>query len=253
MSILTDQQKKDFLTWSEGNSFLYKLLCACGENDIPTFASCGGHEETNSHPYLGVIINNKTLPFIESILAKIQDMPDISVSINVRHSGSGQLYDDDVVRGISFIAQKSNCCEMFFKMKKGIEDVKKEKSLNTKAIDFFNKVKKLNETSRDVLQQETNNNVSMNSIFSTRSNALIEYEESLLLTRNKSKVLKLLRRILPIRSKKIERFEELQKKYGFLQREYKESVRLEKYRVDDLSQSEPSYKQEGHKIKDIER
>ena len=61
---------KNFLEWSEGNRYLYELLCSCWENGITTFASCGGHEQKNGSPYLGMIINDNSLPFIKNILAQ---------------------------------------------------------------------------------------------------------------------------------------------------------------------------------------
>ena len=44
MKELTEEEKKNFLEWSEGNKYLYELLCSCWENGIMTYASCGGHE-----------------------------------------------------------------------------------------------------------------------------------------------------------------------------------------------------------------
>ena len=74
MKVLSEEDKKNFLEWSEGNKYLYELLCLCWENEIRTFASCGGHEEEKNRPYLGMIIDNNSLPVIKSILAQVQDM-----------------------------------------------------------------------------------------------------------------------------------------------------------------------------------
>lgn len=41
MKELTEEEKKNFLEWSEGNRYLYELLCSCWENGIMTYASCG--------------------------------------------------------------------------------------------------------------------------------------------------------------------------------------------------------------------
>ena len=92
MKELTEEEKKNFLEWAEGNKYLYELLCSCWENGITTFASCGGHENGNDCPYLGVIINNNSLPFIKSMLGQIQDMQNIEVSSDAR--GNGQLLAD---------------------------------------------------------------------------------------------------------------------------------------------------------------
>lgn len=219
MKELTEEEKKNFLEWSEGNKYLYELLCACWKNEIPTHASCGGHEEGVGEPYLSIIINDNSIPFIESILGQIQDMQNIEVFTNVRHSGNGQLYDDEVLRSIKFSAQKYNCCEMFYKMKKGIECKTKKEKLTSKVEKFLDRVKKLKETSIEELQEDVNNNIGIGSTFSTKTQEFIDYENGKKMVRN-SKLIRFFRKLLPFKKVDNTQYEQLQQKYGFLQREY---------------------------------
>ena len=242
MRNLTDEEKKNFMEWSEGNKYLYELLCACWKNEIPTHASCGGHEEGEGKPYLSIIINENSFPFFERILEQIQDMQNIVVTASVRNSGNGQLYDDNNLRCITFYAQKHNCYEMFYKMKKGIESKGKREKLNSKAKEFLSRVKILKETSREELQEDINNNIVVSSTFSTKTQEFIEYENSKKLTKN-SKFIRFFRKLLPFSKTNLRRYDELQQKYGFLQREYIEydiekSTGLEQYRVENLDNRE---------------
>lgn len=234
MKILTEEEKKNFLEWSEGNKYLYELLCACWENEIPTHASCGGHEEGVGEPYLSIIINDNSIPFIESILGQIQDMQNIEVSANVRHSGNGQLYDDEALRCIKFSSKKYNCCELFYKMKKGIEYKAKKEKLTSKAERFLERVKKLKETSREELQEDVNNNIGVGSTFSTKTQEFIDYENSKKMVRN-SKIIKFLRKVLPFNKANKTKYEQLQQKYGFLQKEYsgERTTQMEQYRIEN--------------------
>ena len=45
----------------------------------------------------------------------------------------GPVREDEQLRSVSFFASNYNCCEMFYKMKKGIECKENEVELNTKA------------------------------------------------------------------------------------------------------------------------
>ena len=242
MRNLTDEEKDNFVEWSEGNKYLYELLCACWKNEISTHASCGGHEEGEGKPYLSIIINEKSFPFFERMLGQIQDMPNIAVSTNVRHSGKGQLYDDNNLRCIAFYAQKYNCCEMFYKMKNGIESKSKIIELNSKAKEFLLRVKRLKETSREELQEDINNNIVVGSTFSTKTQEFIDYENRKKLTRN-SKLISFFRKLLPFKKANWRRYDELQSKYDFLQREYIEngiekSIGLKRYRIENLDNKE---------------
>ena len=47
---------------------------------ITTFASCGGHENGNDFPYIGIIVNDKSIPYIKSILGQLQKMQNSIIS-----------------------------------------------------------------------------------------------------------------------------------------------------------------------------
>ena len=87
---LTEDEIKNYQKWSEGNKYLFELLCSCRENNIKTFASCGGHENVSSEPYLGIIVDDNSMPFIKNILGQIQDMQNIKVYSGARHLGDGR-------------------------------------------------------------------------------------------------------------------------------------------------------------------
>lgn len=233
MKELTEEEKKNFLEWSEGNKYLYELLCSCWENGIMTHASCGGHENGNNSPYLGIIINNNSLPFIKNMLGQIQNMENIVVSSGARGRGNGQLLADEELRGLAFYAHNYNCCELFYKMRKGIETKERETTLSSKASRFYDLLTRLNATSREELQADVNDNIVVGSTFSTKTQDFIDFENS----------------------KKLDttRYENLQQKYGFLQREYsgERITKMEQYRVENLDNQEEQsiYKK---KIRDIE-
>lgn len=252
MKELTEEEKKNFLEWSEGNKYLYELLCSCWENGIMTFASCGGHENGNNSPYLGIIINNNSLPFIKNMLGQIQNMENIVVSSGVRGRGNGQLLADEELRGLAFYAHNYNCCELFYKMRKGIETKERETTLSSKASRFYDLLTRLNATSREELQADVNDNIVVDSTFSTKTQDFIDFENSKKMVRN-SKLIRFFRKLLPFKKLDTTRYENLQQKYGFLQREYsgERITKMEQYRVENLDNQEEQsiYKK---KIRDIE-
>lgn len=234
MKILTEEERKNFLAWSEGNKYLYELLCACWENEIRTFASCGGHEEEKNRPYLGMIIDNDSLPVIKNILAYVQDMQNIAITSGARHVGNGKILSDEEVRGLVFYAHNYNCCELFYKMKKGIETKESEIALSPKASRFYELLKGLNATSREELQASVNDNVIVGSTFSTPTQDFFDFENSKKMVRN-SKLIRFLRKMLPFKKANKTQYEQLQQKYGFLQREYsgERTSQMEQYRIDN--------------------
>ena len=250
MKELTDEEKKNFLKWSEGNKYLYELLCACWENGITTFASCGGHKNGYKIPYLGIIINNNSLPFIKSMLGQIQDMDNIVVTFDVR--GNSQLLADEELRGILFYAHNYNCCELFYKMREGIETKERGITLSPKTSRFYDMITRLNATSREELQADVNDDIIVGSTFSTKTQDFIEFEKNKKMIRN-IKIIRFFRKLLPFKKLDITRYENLQQKYGFLQREYsgKQTSKMEQYRVENFDNQE---KQSNYrkKIRDIE-
>lgn len=233
MKELTDEEKKNFLKWSEGNKYLYELLCSCWENGITTFASCGGHEKKNDSPYLGIIINNNSLSFIKSMLSQIQDMDNIVITFDAR--GNGQLLADGELRGIVFYAHNYNCCELFYKMREGIETKERGITLSPKTRRFYDMITRFNATSREELQADVNDDIIVGSTFSTKTQDFIEFEKSKKMVRN-SKLIRLFRKLLPFKKFDTTRYKNLQQKYGYLQREYsgKQTSKMEQYRVGSI-------------------
>jgi len=238
MKILKEKEKQNYLEWSEGNKYLYELLCICGENEITTFASCGGHEKRKNNAYLGLIINANSLPFIKSMLDQTQDMQNISITSDVRHSGNGELFNDEKLRALIFCAYNFNCCELFYKMKKGIESKDDKIALKPKMKRFYDSIEKLNETSRDELQEYVNNQIVVSSTISTKTQELEDYENSKKLVRNSSRIIRFFRKLLPFKKFNERKYEELKQKYDFLQRNYTEgqSRKIDQYKINAVDQ-----------------
>ena len=233
MKELTEEDITNFKNWSEGNKYLFELLCSCKQNGIKTFASCGGHEKGKNNPYLGILIDSESMPFIKSMLGQVQDMENITVNSGVRHSGDGQLYNDEELKHLTFYAQKHNCCELFYKMKKGIENKDNEIELNAKTSKFYDRIKNLSEMSRESLQECIDKEMSVGSALSTKTGEFIKYESSNMLVKS-SAIRRFLSKILPFRKHKFNEYEDLQSKYDYLQRGYHEDKdsKMEQYRID---------------------
>ena len=234
MKILTEEDKKNFLEWSEGNKYLYELLCTCWENEITTFASCGGHENGNDFPYIGIIVNDKSIPYIKSILGQLQKMQNIAISTSAR--GRNPICEDNELRGIVFSAHNYNCCEMFYKMQKGIKELKKEIELSPRVSAFYESVKRFNLTSRDEIQQMIEDGMVEGATFSTPTQDYIEFQESKSLVKN-NKIIRFIKKILSFTKGGSQNYDILQKKYGFLQREYHEekNSKMDQYRIENFN------------------
>lgn len=252
MKELTEEEKANYLEWSEGNTYLYKLLCTCGKNGITTFASCGGHKRRYPLPYVGMIINDDSLPFIKSVLGKIQNTQNIIISSGVRRNSSAVLFDDDELRALTFHAYNFNCCELFYKILMGIECKDSKITLNPKMNRFYDNLKILNETSRDELQKYVNSQLLVGGTISSNTQEFIDYENSKKLIRN-NKFMRFFRKFLPSQKTNVLKYEELRQKYDFLQRVYVEdrSTKMEQFRVENLDTQgiQSNYRQ---KVKDAE-
>ncbi len=97
----------------------------------------------------------------------------------------------------------------------------KEKKLSPKANRFFEHVKRLNETSREELEAAVNDKMIVGSTFFTQTQEFEDFKDGKKMIRN-SKIGRFFRRLLPFRKTDTSRYDELQRKYGFLQREYEE-------------------------------
>lgn len=235
MPISIEKENQNYLRWCEGNKYLYDLLCSCGKNNITTFASCGGHEDWYNRPYLGIIIDTNSLPFIKSMLSQLQDMENITIISSARHSGDKKLFEDAELRGLIFYAHNYNCCEMFYKMKKGIESKDNKVELNIHMRRFYDSIERLNQTSRTKLQDDIDNEIVIGSTISSDTQELIDYENSRKLIRN-SKFLRFFRKLLPFQKAREKRYEELEQKYNFLQKEYIEDKvkKLHQYKIENV-------------------
>lgn len=214
---LSDIDIKNFTEWAEGNKYLFELLCNCKKNGIKTFASCGGHKDSEfepedfgpacSDPYIGLFIDSNSLPFIKKMISKLKDMQDIEINCGIINS-------DTDFRAISFHANNTNCCELFYKINSAITN-KKESNKNIssrgnifkqmyrdiKARMLYRGVKKVYSSSKERLESS-----GFESVFNTKTKDFYKYEK------DKHEAL--------IEQMEIPGFEELHKKYGYLQREY---------------------------------
>ena len=70
---MTDKQIEEMATvYSEGNAGLKELLIYCAKNQIPTFASCGGHpDEKDNDPYIGFILDDSTTELFSRVFEEI--------------------------------------------------------------------------------------------------------------------------------------------------------------------------------------
>ena len=70
---MTDEQIEEMATvYSEGNPGLKELLIYCSKNQIPTFASCGGHpDRQDNSPYIGFILDDSSTELFSRIFPEI--------------------------------------------------------------------------------------------------------------------------------------------------------------------------------------
>ena len=214
---LTNEDIKNFQEWSEGNKYLFELLCNCKKNGIKTFASCGGHEiklntpyeeeEYSVFPYIGINIDENSLQYIKQIIDGLKDMQNIIMDADTLE-GNGVF----IIRG-----HHSNCCEMFSRVSMAIAN-----SMEIDSISKMNALKKF--------------------YYSIKARHLTQITEKILLCSRDE----LLEKPISYRydtftselsrytrsegvgfadREKIPNFKELYKKYGFLQREYYPEIR----------------------------
>ena len=124
---------------------------------------------------------------------------------------------------------------MFYKMKKGIESKDNKVELNIHMRRFYDSIERLNQTSRTKLQDDIDNEIVIGSTISSDTQELIDYENSRKLIRN-SKFLRFFRKLLPFQKAREKRYEELEQKYNFLQKEYIEDKvkKLHQYKIENV-------------------
>lgn len=126
MNEIFEKDLKNFEEWSEGNKYLFELLCSCKRKGIRTYSSCGGHEVTlntpyeeedyNILPYIGVILEDSSADAIINIVNVLKKMQNIEMRCFER-------FDEEKNEkniGLTIFAHHSNCCEMFYKANSAI-------------------------------------------------------------------------------------------------------------------------------------
>lgn len=209
---LTEEEIKNFQEWSEGNKYLFELLCNCRKNGIKTFASCGGHEVTlntpyeeedySVFPYIGINIDENSLPYIKQIIERLKNMQNIIMD-------AGFLEENGV---FTITGHHSNCCEMFSRINmaiiNGMEIDSTSKMNALKKIYYNVKARHLIQITEKILQcsraELLEKNVSYR--YDTFTSELSRY------TRSEG--------VGFADRERIPNFDELYKKYGFLQKEY---------------------------------
>lgn len=85
----------------------------------------------------------------------------------------GPVREDEQLRSVSFFASNYNCCEMFYKMKKGIECKENEVELNTKASRLYESLKTLNKLSREEIQKSVDDGINVGTSYITKTQELV--------------------------------------------------------------------------------
>ena len=145
------------------------------------------------------------------------------------------MREDEQLRSVSFFASNYNCCEMFYKMKKGIECKENEVELNTKASRLYESLKTLNKLSREEIQKSVDDGINVGTSYITKTQEYSEYEKSRMMIKVRdSKVMSFFRKLLPFNKDKERKYDELNEKYGFLQKEYEDKgEKMKQYKADN--------------------
>ena len=112
---MTDEQIEEMATvYSEGNPGLKELLIYCAKNQIPTFASCGGHpDRQDNSPYIGFILDDSTTDIFSRIFPEI-----------LKSSRSASISRSDVLTNLGIYVDKENPAIAFQNLKNTIEQFK---------------------------------------------------------------------------------------------------------------------------------
>ena len=151
---LTDEAMKKATDYSEGNSFLCDALTSCWKHNIKTYACCCGHEgdisndNTNLFPYIGIVLDNNSLPYIKNIIASLQNIKDVEMSSSIIRAEDSWGPDvPDYYKAFAVHCCLSNRCEVFYKIHKAIEDISRgevtlsyQDEIGIKAEEFYNKI-----------------------------------------------------------------------------------------------------------------
>lgn len=129
---------------------------------------------------------------------------------------------------------------------------KKEIELSPKASAFYENVRRFNLTSRDEIQQMIKDNIVEGTTFSTTTQDYLEFQKSKSPIKS-NKIIRFIKKFLPFTKSSSQNYDLLQKKYGFLQREYHEekSSKMDQYRIENFNSQENLYK-DIRKISEID-
>lgn len=183
---VSDELNKNLIEWSEGNEYLYSLLYLSWQHGIRTDACCGGHpNHKDNDPYIMFIIDEKNLPYFESMIAAIEDIPDVSCDVNYRNNPN---IGEDSKLVFTVHCMMHNRMETFYRLAEAIQNKKEIKTDKGKK---FNKdLINLLHTDKSLIEEEMNNGVTVSSTFTTFTEEREEYLNS------KKRKLRFLRQIL---------------------------------------------------------
>ena len=198
-------------------------LVACWEKGIRTFACCGGHKNEVSEPYLGILIDEKSIETIKRIIGSLQDMKDITMFTGIRSIGIGgrDVLPDSECRGFSVYGNNHNRCELFYRVSNAIND-ERDIELTDKAKYFFDRVNSVYEGEYEDIVLDHIDGIPWTSVFNNNSTDLIEY-------RNKNRnfditkvpiIGKILQKVLSKIKLNSEKNKELKGKYDTFQESY---------------------------------
>lgn len=124
--LLNYKQEENFKKWSEGNDYLYKLFKSCYNNGILTAASCGGHSDRQAIPFISIIIDEKSLPYVKNIIGEIANMDNSWIAYHIQLPfEKGDWNKKNISKSIQIYGTNSNCCELFYRINKAIESKSK--------------------------------------------------------------------------------------------------------------------------------
>ncbi len=151
---LTNEGLEKARFFSEGNNYLFEALASCWKHGINTNACCSGHEgkipneDKNLVPYLSMVLDNNSLPYVRNIIANLQGVKDVSINAHftVKEDTWGKD-EPDRYKTVVVSCCLPNRCEVFYKIHEAIESRSIDKiPLNYKdqdgdlAEDFYKKV-----------------------------------------------------------------------------------------------------------------
>ena len=115
-------REENFKKWSEGNEYLYKLLKSCYNNGIVTTASCGGHSDRQAVPFISIVIDEKSLPYIKNIIEEIVGIDNSWIAYHIQLPFEKEDWNkNNISKSIQMYGTNSNCCELFYRINKAIE------------------------------------------------------------------------------------------------------------------------------------